>query len=552
MHKRGFGVRVLYRVLVALLCLVSLPVWGAPPTLDRFFPAGIQRGEQANVTAEGKFDNWPIKVWSETAGLDFEVLKEKGKLRVQAAEGLPCGVHWVRFYDARGASALRPLVVGSSAEQLEVEPNETIDKAQVLELPTTLNGRLQKTGDVDTYCVQLEADDKLVVSMGANTRFGSPMDGVLQIVSSAGFVIEQNDDSKGIDPLVIFTVPATGKYYIRAFGFPETPTQQIAFGGGPAFVYRLAVTASGFLDHSLPLAISSEQSDELNPFGWNLPAAGPPLVISDCGTRPVARVFHPDLHSSLSLPRVECANLVVDLKCGLPEPHAFALPVMLSGRIEEADDVDVFEFSASKGQEIEVQVEAEAIGSLLDPQLTLVDDAGKVIAEADDSRGKQRDCVLKQKLESDGTFRLLLRDAFDHGGFRYFYRMSVQNVRPDFQLSVAADSVVVEGETPVEVTVTVDRRDGFKLPIEIAAVDLPEFVDATAATSESEGDTSKSVKLKLSAGSGVHSGLFRIRGTAMGEESERRYATFKINRPEREVERLWLTVRAAENRKTSP
>ena len=130
--------------------------------------------------------------------------------------------------------------------------------------------------------------------------------------------------------------------------------------------------------------------------------------------------------------------------------------------------------------------------------------------------------------------------------------MSVQNVRPDFQLSVAADSVVVEGETPVEVTVTVDRRDGFKLPIEIAAVDLPEFVDATAATSESEGDTSKSVKLKLSAGSGVHSGLFRIRGTAMGEESERRYATFKINRPEREVERLWLTVRAAENRKTSP
>ena len=41
----------------------------------------------------------------------------------------------------------------------------------------------------------------IVAVMDANRTLGSPMDGLLQVVSPRGFVLAQNDDSNGLDPL---------------------------------------------------------------------------------------------------------------------------------------------------------------------------------------------------------------------------------------------------------------------------------------------------------------------------------------------------------------
>ncbi len=515
----------------------------APPTLDRLFPASLQRGQTATIAAEGKFDEWPVRVWSESGGLSVETTEEKGQLRVRPHDDLACGVHWIRLYDSTGASALRPLVVGTTAVQVEAEPNEMLANAQSLDAPVVLGGRLEKAGDVDTYVVEVDADQQLVVSLGANRLCGSPMDGVLQIVSSEGFVVEQNDDARGIDPLIVFTPPASGKYFIRVFGFPETPNQQIRFGGGSSFVYSLTVTTAGFMDHCLPLAIARQRPGDLRPFGWNIPTEVAQLRTSQVAGKPSVYAFHPQLESSLLLPQVDCPVVVVARECDSERPQSFSVPAVLSGRVECAGDADVFEFTANKDQMLSFRVEAEVLGALLDPHLTLLDSDNKVLATADDLGRQQRDCLLKHKLPADGVFRLRLRDTFHHGGFRYFYRLSVQEVRPDFRLSVSADTVVVERDKPAEVKVTVDRQDGFKLPIEIDAVELPDCVQVSRVVSEPEGDSSKSVQLKLTASEGDYSGVFRIRGKSAGEEPLERYASWEIARPYRHVEQLWLTVR---------
>ena len=50
-----------------LLSLALLVFQGAafakPPTLARFFPPGVQRGQQVEVKAEGSFDRWPVEAW---------------------------------------------------------------------------------------------------------------------------------------------------------------------------------------------------------------------------------------------------------------------------------------------------------------------------------------------------------------------------------------------------------------------------------------------------------------------------------------------------------
>ena len=104
-----------------------------------------------------------------------------------------------------------------------------------------INGRLNKSGDVDTFAVEMKKNQTLVASMEANRRLGSPMDGVLQIVSGRGFVLEQNDDHCGFDPQIAFVAESDGTYFVRAFAFPAKPNSSIRFSGAANYIYRLTV-----------------------------------------------------------------------------------------------------------------------------------------------------------------------------------------------------------------------------------------------------------------------------------------------------------------------
>src|SRR3954454_12858541 len=137
-----------HRLLAVVLAAsaAGTPAAAKPPTLDRLFPAGAQRGRTAAVTASGSFDHWPVGGWADEPGIAVTADKEKGKLAIAVAHDVRPGLPWVRLYDDGGATALRPWIVGSLPEMIEVE---TSQGAIAVEGPgATINGRLGRRGDV--------------------------------------------------------------------------------------------------------------------------------------------------------------------------------------------------------------------------------------------------------------------------------------------------------------------------------------------------------------------------------------------------------------------
>lgn len=516
----------------------------APPGLDHLYPAGVSRGQTVTVEAAGKTDPWPPKVWLDRPGLTVVPAKDKGKLTVTATATTAPGVYWFRLYNDEGPSPQRPLIVGTLPEINETEPNNDHRQPQKLETSSVvINGRLNSGGDVDTFAVKLAAGQTVVASMIANEVLASPMDAVLEIVSAEGFRQSYNHDTFNFDPQIVFTAPEEGIYLIRTFAFPANPNSTIAFSSAANYIYRLTVTTSGYVNHPWPLAVSAADRTEVELRGWNI--AEPdrflgiapeneaadgviPVVFGLSDRGPVRAVPHPVT--------VESANNDQD------HPQQLTLPMTVSGAISQPLDEDWYRFSATKGQKIEFRVESWSLGYPLDPLLRLTDGNGKRLAQADDQGGGRRDAVITHTIPADGEYRLMVRDLHRHGGFRYVYRLSAVQPQPDFALNLAADNFTLTPGKPLEIPVTVERKNGFAAEITITAHDLPEGVTATEVKSLPKGDTAKTVKLQLTAATGPLSGTFRVVGQTSGEATISRTADAPIGSFTARTESPWLTV----------
>jgi hypothetical protein len=532
---------VIAAVAAALLAPLSAPA--APPALTYLYPAGAQQGKTVEVSAGGTFERWPVRAWVDRQGVEVKAAKDRGKLVVTVAADATPGVYWLRLHDDQGASALRPFVVGTLPELNEQEPNDDAAKPQVLPSSSVVvNGRLAKAGDVDCFAVKLRKGETLIASLDAQRTLGSPMDGVLQLLSADGFVLEENNDDSGPDPLVVFTAKADGTYVVRAFAFPAEPDAGIRFAGGENFVYRLTLTTGGFADHAWPLAVSRTDPGTVEAAGWNVPAEAKTLKVTPAPGADTVRLGHARLAGTLSV-LVEPHRCLTEVEPNdRQKPQAVTLPVTISGRIDPPGDVDVFEFAAKKGERLTFRADARSVGSLLDPVLRLTDAAGKALAQADDSSGGKagaRDAALSFTAPQDGTFRVEVRDLGGHGGPRHFYCLRATRAEPDYALTVAADRFTLTPGKPLDIPVTVDRRNGFDGEVEVAVEALPEGV--TAAPVKSSGAAGKSVTLRLEAKPGAAPAAFRVVGKVAGRADLGRSATGAVV-PFAPTPLLWLAV----------
>lgn len=544
--------------IVALLAsgLGSASIEAAPPKVNFLYPPGGQRGTSVDVTASGEFGNWPVQVWSDQPGVSAKAEADKGKLTVTIAADAAPGVAWLRLYDAEGASVVRPFIVGTLAETLEVEPNDSPDKPQTVAAGTVVTGKLQKGGDHDGYAITLKQGETLVAALQANSVLGSPVDAVLQlcevtehrVLSDAPplvetYVLEQNHDAHGLDPRVVFTAPRDGTYLVRVFGFPSQPNATIAYAGGDDYIYRLTLTTGGYVAAALPLAIGPEPSGELRLLGWNLtdatqraplPAAGAPLS-----------AFHVDAAGSIPLLRSPYPTLVAE-EPAAGAPQEVTLPIAISGQLATPGDRDTFRFPAVKGKKIRLEVTANLLGYPIDPHLAISDESGKVLVENDDAQ-REKDAQLVFTPPADGFYLATVRDLSRSGGLAHVYQLTIAEVAADFRVTVAEESFVLTREKPLEINVAIDRRDGMSEPIVVRAVDLPAGVTAEEVVSEPQGESAKAVKLVLKLGEEAKepfSGIFHIEGASKSDTPITRQATFRPALPlAPEMDSAWLTVR---------
>jgi hypothetical protein len=503
----GLRPRAVAAVLAALVCAPS--AHAAAPVVDYLYSAGGRQGATVDVTAGGKFERWPLQFWADHPDIKAEPSAEKGKLTVRVGGAVPAGPHLVRLYDGEGPSAPLVFVVGARPEATEAEPNDEVSKAQPIDaLPVTVNGRLEKSGDVDSYAVRLEAGQTLSAAVQGR-RLGAPMDPLLHLYDAAGNPLAFVHDGLGLDPLLVFRAESSGSYVVRVEGFKFPPAADVKLAGEAHDVYRLALTAGPPARYAMPAGVRRGAKASVRLFDWDG---------HETGTREVDATGSSAADEDLSLPR-DGGDGAVPLALGDgPElleddvPSAAAAPsapFAVTGRLAVAGERDSFAFAAKKGERLVLSLHAAAMASPMDGVLRIEDPQGKELAANDDARGRAGDAELEWTAPADGVFRAAVSDLFGKGGHEYVYRLSLRAPAPAVAATAAADELRVAPGKSVAVKLNVSRTGGYAAPLAALATGLPAGVTAVAAEVPQKGGE-VTLTLAAAADAKASSGPFRI------------------------------------------
>lgn len=473
----------------------------APPVLEHLYPAGMNPGTTQVVTASGKFDPWPVEAWVEGGGVRFVARTNAGKFEVVVDAEAPPGPRWVRLFGGDGASEPRLFVVGDGTDVAEVEPNDRFGAAQVVErLPSVVNGRLDRNGDVDSFGVTVKAGEWLDARLDAFTLM-SKVDAVLRLVRTNGAALAWNHDHATFDPRIIRQSSVDETVVVQVYGFRYPADASVSLAGGEGAVYRLHLGVTRERPSEMPPgAVEVEPRDRSEPYPA-LPSDG--VVVGVLGT---------------------------------------------------GSEVDRYRVHALGDEVLVVDVEAARWGSPLDPWVRLEEPDGKEIVFNDDGENT-RDAHLEWKATREGTVVVAVGSRTHRGGNAHRYRLVVRRGAPEVSGRVASGQVVLEPGRTNELKVTVRRHLGSTQAVSVVVRDLPPGVEAPAVEGPA-GAGDVTLRLWSAETTNAYNGPVRVvlRDRATGRESPIPYDL--ISRGENNgvpqgwsallrehTEALWLTVK---------
>ena len=397
----------------------SIVLAAEKPTLEHIYPTAAARGETNTLTLTGKFGDWPPKMWCSTPGLEFTFPTNKGTVHISVPVDALSGAALMRLYNDEGASDIAIFVVSETPDVSDTEPNNHFSKPQLLtNFPTTVNGRLEKNNDVDSFGFSVKAGDWIDARLASHTLM-SKLDAVLRLTDSNGYQIAWNHDFSSFDPRLVWQAPYDQSVVLQVFGFAYPAGSEIVLSGGNGGVYQLAIAVGNDAPVDLNEPVNEEEK------------------IAGC-------------------------------------------PAEVLGAICPAGDEDKFTVTLKKDEWIEVRVDAMQFGSDLDPWVKIADTEGKQLARNDDAEGS-RDAVLEWKAPADGDYSVVVGSLTHRGEEHWRYRLSVAKVAPDFRATVEPSSFVLESTGTNELKVSTKRLRGFTNELSIAMEKLPGGVSAEPA-----------------------------------------------------------------------
>ena len=432
---------------------------GAEPVLTHCFPAGVARGAETEVKLVGKFDPWPCRVWASTEGVSFTPGKDAGVCVVSVAADARPGPCLIRACNGEGVSLPIAIVIDDAPQTTEAEPNNDPTAAQAVPAHGAIvNGRHEKSDDVDSFAVDLRQGQVLVARVEAYV-LAAGYDPMLRIVDGAGRVLGFNHDHVTLDPFLAFTAPRDGRYVVQTMGHAYPASTDIRFAGGETCLYRLHLSTGPLVRNTWPLGVRQGSPVEVALEGWNLtetraridpanPPAGLPVVVSTI----------PELAES-----ADAAPLII--------------PCAVSGRLESPGQSDTFKFSASKDTVLVFSVGGRRLGSEIDARLTIRGSDGKELASSDDEGGFYEPRLV-WTAPSDGEYSVTVGDVTHRGGEAFYYRLSLEPAAPSLTGTSPAHAFKVAAGQAAQVKVTATPTHGYKAKVRLAAVGLPAGVTA--------------------------------------------------------------------------
>ncbi len=453
---------------------VCLPL----PRLLTMMPMGGAVGTQVEVTITGEnIEDVSELIFTHpgitaTKKLDASGNPELNQWQVNIAADCPTGIHEARLMTRLGISSSRVFCVDTLAEVTQKSPNISLATALPLQVGSICNA-VMTTRSVDHYAFDAVKGHRYIVNC-ASRGIDSKLDAVVIIGDSEGrdLVVERRGGT------LDFTATAEGKHTIKV--------HELTFKGGSAYFYRLSLQEIS-ADAEVPQFVSTKN---VSSFSW------PPA----------------DLVSSSATAEAEPNN-------NASQVQSITLPCDISGNFFPAADVDVFEFTATKGDIWWIEVASERLGHPTDPSILVQHVSGEGVeqkltdvAEFTDIAppmkpssngyaydgppydGGSADIIGRLEIKDDGVHRLQLSDLF--GGTRNDprneYRLIIRKASPDFAVAAwglhmelrngdrnaLSKPLALRGGITVALEVVAVRRDGFDEDIELVMEALPEGVTA--------------------------------------------------------------------------
>jgi len=349
-------------------------------------------------------------------------------------------------------------------------------------VPCTMNGQIA-SGEVNKYRFEARKGQRLVASVSARELVPYIADAVpgwfqpiLTLRDAEGREVAFSDDFRfDPDPTLYLEVPKNGQYVLSI-------TDAI-YRGREDFVYRVTIGEVPFVSSIFPLGGRVGEPLTIEMDGWNLEKAKltPPPKDAEAGVHEVSAttakfVSNPMPFALDTLP--EC----LDQESNNDPAHAqkVTLPIIVNGRMDQADDWDVFRVDGKAGDTMVAEVHARRLSSPLDSMLKITDADGKLLAVNDDYQDvgsglntHHADSYIMLKLPSDGAYYVHLGDTARNSGKEYAYRLRISGARPDFALRVVPARAAFRSKAATAVTVYAIRKDGFSGDIKLSLKDAP-------------------------------------------------------------------------------
>jgi hypothetical protein len=416
-----------------------------PPSVAYINPHGVKRGWTAVFTVEGRNIAGTRWVLFDAPGLAANVLevkdvpeeakvirpgvdtgaavpegtKQQAKLELTVASDVAVGLHWFRLQTSLGTSNKAVFEVDSLPQIPEVEPKDSPEQSQRVELPATLVGTLSSAGDVDMYQFQGQAGEQVVFQPIA-ASLGSPLQSVLTVQDSNGHVLARAGEfSRNPEAVLTAKLPSDGWYTIAISDLEKK--------GGWNYFYRLKAGSLPYVTEVFPLGVRAGQAAEVAVRGVNLGDLRAVKVEHAAydGTWQTVPLRVKTAHGeALNKVRLSVGNTpeIAESEPNDTPPQAqrISIPVTINGHISSARaktpdfavgtrepaDEDYFRFAARQGQHLSIEVEAARLGSPLDSVVEVLDGDGHAIPQATVRSVAQTTLTLNDRDSKTRFFRL--------------------------------------------------------------------------------------------------------------------------------------------------
>jgi Planctomycete cytochrome C/WD domain, G-beta repeat len=270
------------------------------------------------------------------------------------------------------------------------EPNNSPGAGQVVTLPASISGTLDRAGDVDYFRFDVKKGQQIGVQFVAKNA-GAKLEPYLKLLDASGTVVAESSNG-----LLGHTFAQAGTY---ALGVRDRELR-----GGSGMAYLLRIGEIPIVTNVFPLGVHKDSANEVRVEGVFLKEERVTMRVpkeAAVGSRiPVPVTSR--LGTPLGLKSVVVGEFPEVLAPGgwthyptLANPMTIPVPGTANGEIDRPGVHDSWTFRAKKGERLIVEVNARRLGSALDSVIEIVDGKDRPVPRA----------VLRSQAKTYVTFR---------------------------------------------------------------------------------------------------------------------------------------------------